>query len=92
LSRESFEVEKFELAPVEGIGHSAATPAASNISGPSPPLAPSFAAVACAYARATNTLPTRFPLNHDRGDLGFVPLPTVPPIPLEPVDGLTHTF
>jgi isoquinoline 1-oxidoreductase beta subunit len=55
-------------------------------------VAPSFAAVACAYARATGTLPTKFPINHDRTSLGFVPLPTVPPIPAEPTDGLSHTF
>jgi isoquinoline 1-oxidoreductase beta subunit len=55
-------------------------------------VAPSFAAVACAYARATNTVPTTFPINHDRSSLGFEPLPTVPPIPESPVDGLAHTF
>ena len=49
------------------------------------------AAVACAYARATGTMPTTFPLNHNK-PLGFVPLPTVPPIPQSPTDGLAHTF
>jgi isoquinoline 1-oxidoreductase beta subunit len=49
------------------------------------------AAVACAYARATGTMPTAFPINHNK-PLGFVPLPTVPPIPQSPVDGLSHTF
>jgi isoquinoline 1-oxidoreductase beta subunit len=49
-----------------------------------------FAAVACAYARATRTVPTTFPINHNRTDLGFTPLPTVPPIPASPVDGLSH--
>jgi len=52
-------------------------------------VAPSFAAVACAYARATGTVPTTFPINHNRADLGFEPFPTVPPIPAEPVDGLS---
>jgi isoquinoline 1-oxidoreductase beta subunit len=47
------------------------------------------AAVACAYGRATGTMPTEFPINHN-GPLGFVPLPTVPPIPQSPTDGLTH--
>ena len=54
-------------------------------------VAASFAAVACAYARATGTVPTTFPINHD-GPLGFDPLPTVPPIPQSPTDGLDHTF
>jgi isoquinoline 1-oxidoreductase beta subunit len=54
-------------------------------------VAPSMSAVACAYARATGTRPTRFPINHD-APLGFVPLPTVPPIPEEPTDGLAFAF
>jgi isoquinoline 1-oxidoreductase beta subunit len=49
------------------------------------------AAVACAYARATGVLPTVFPINHNK-PLGFVPLPTVPPVPQSPTDGLAHTF
>ena len=55
-------------------------------------VAPSMAATACAYARATGTLPTSFPVNHYRADLGFTPLPTSPPIPQSPTDGLTKTF
>jgi isoquinoline 1-oxidoreductase beta subunit len=51
-----------------------------------------FAAVACAYARATGTVPTTFPINHHRSDLGFEVLPTVPPIPAAPTDGLAHAF
>ena len=51
-------------------------------------VAPAMAAVACAYARATGTLPTTFPINHDRADLGFVPLPTTPSIPASPTTGL----
>jgi isoquinoline 1-oxidoreductase beta subunit len=47
------------------------------------------AAVACAYARATGTMPTEFPINHNQ-PLGFDPLPTVPPIPQSPTDGLDH--
>ena len=43
-------------------------------------VAAAMAAVACAYARATGTMPTAFPINHDE-PLGFDPLPTVPPIP-----------
>ena len=54
-------------------------------------VAPSMAAVACAYARATRTLPTSFPINHN-GPLGFTPLPTVPPLPEEPTDGLSNEF
>jgi isoquinoline 1-oxidoreductase subunit beta len=53
-------------------------------------LAPAFAAVACAYARATGTLPTYFPINH--GTLGFEPLPVQPSTPQSPTDGLDHTF
>jgi hypothetical protein len=47
-----------------------------------------MAAVACAYGRATGTMPTSFPINHDRDVLGFEPYPNVPPIPASPVDGL----
>jgi isoquinoline 1-oxidoreductase beta subunit len=47
----------------------------------------SMAAVACAYARATGTMPTSFPINH--GDpLEFTPYPSVPSIPASPTDGL----
>ncbi len=48
------------------------------------------AATACAYARATGTVPTRFPINH--GTLSFVPKPFVPPIPPSPTDGLSYTY
>jgi isoquinoline 1-oxidoreductase subunit beta len=51
----------------------------------------SQAAVACAYARATGKMPTEFPINHN-APLGFTPLPTVPPIPQSPTDGLDHAF
>ncbi|MEU1899586.1 molybdopterin cofactor-binding domain-containing protein [Nocardiopsis dassonvillei] len=51
-------------------------------------VAPAQAAVACAYARATGTMPTTFPINH--GVLSFEPVPTVPPIPAPPADGLDH--
>ena len=54
-------------------------------------VAASFAAVACAYGRATGSMPTSFPINHD-GPLGVEPMPTVPPIPQSPTDGLDHTF
>ncbi len=49
------------------------------------------AAVACAYGRATGTMPTTFPINHD-GPLGFEPLPTTPPIPASPTDGLGRAY
>jgi isoquinoline 1-oxidoreductase beta subunit len=48
-------------------------------------VAPSMAAAACAYARATKTLPTSFPINHN-APLGFTPFPTVPPLPQSPTD------
>jgi isoquinoline 1-oxidoreductase subunit beta len=53
-------------------------------------VAPTMAAVACAYARATGTLPTRFPINH--GTLGFTPLPLEPSTPQSPTDGLDSAF
>ncbi|MBA0051377.1 xanthine dehydrogenase family protein molybdopterin-binding subunit [Streptomyces sp. AJS327] len=51
-------------------------------------VAAAMAAVACAYGRATGTMPTHFPVNHDT--LAFEPKPTVPPIPASPTDGLNH--
>lgn len=54
-------------------------------------VAASMAAVACAYARATGTLPTSFPINHDK-PLGFTPYPTVPSIPQSPTNGLSEAF
>ena len=54
-------------------------------------VAASMAAIACAYGRATGTVPTSFPINHT-GPLGFEPYPTVPPLPASPTDGLDHTF
>ncbi|HTJ67672.1 MAG TPA: molybdopterin cofactor-binding domain-containing protein [Actinospica sp.] len=54
-------------------------------------VAPAFAAVACAYARATGTMPTYFPINHN-GPLAFTPLPLEPSTPQSPTDGLSHTF
>ncbi|MDH6135565.1 isoquinoline 1-oxidoreductase beta subunit [Kitasatospora sp. MAA4] len=50
-----------------------------------------MAAVACAYARATGTMPTSFPINH-AAPLSFTPLPTTPPIPQSPVDGLPRAY
>ncbi|MEU6883022.1 molybdopterin cofactor-binding domain-containing protein [Streptomyces sp. NPDC046712] len=54
-------------------------------------VAGAMAAVACAYGRATGTMPTTFPVNHAE-PLGFEPLPTTPPIPASPVDGLDRAF
>ena len=48
-----------------------------------------MAATACAYGRATGTLPTQFPINHNQ-PLGFTPYPTVPPMPQSPTDGLKY--
>lgn len=50
-------------------------------------VAATFAAVACAYRRATGETPTEFPINHN-GPLAFRPKPTVPPIPQSPTNGL----
>jgi isoquinoline 1-oxidoreductase subunit beta len=54
-------------------------------------VAAAMSAVANAYARATGKLPTSFPINHNQ-PLGFTPLPTVPPIPRSPTDGLSEEF
>ncbi|MBT2443249.1 xanthine dehydrogenase family protein molybdopterin-binding subunit [Streptomyces sp. ISL-36] len=54
-------------------------------------VAGAMAAVACAFGRATGTMPTTFPVNHAE-PLGFEPLPTTPPIPASPVDGLDRAF
>ena len=54
-------------------------------------VAPTCAAVACAYARATGTTPTAFPIQHNQ-PLAFEPKPTVPPVPASPTDGLSHTY
>lgn len=53
-------------------------------------VAASFAAVACAYARATGTMPTSFPINH--GQLSFEPKSFTPPVPQSPTDGLELTY
>lgn len=54
-------------------------------------VAAAKAAIACAYARATGTVPTEFPVNHN-GPLGFQPYPVVPPIPPSPTNGLAAAF
>jgi isoquinoline 1-oxidoreductase beta subunit len=54
-------------------------------------VSPGMAAAACAYARVTGTLPTSFPINHNK-PLGFTPYPTVPPLPESPTDGFTQAF
>ncbi|WP_393072223.1 molybdopterin cofactor-binding domain-containing protein [Streptomyces sp. LN704] len=53
-------------------------------------VAASFAAVAGAYARATGTMPTLFPINH--GTVSFEVKPFIPPVPESPSDGLSHTY
>ncbi len=54
-------------------------------------VAATFAAVACAYARAVGQVPTYFPINH-RDPLAFRPKPFVPPIPQSPTNGLKLTY
>ena len=54
-------------------------------------VAAAMSAVANAYTRATGKMPTSFPVNHN-SPLGFTPLPTVPPIPQSPTDGLSEAF
>jgi isoquinoline 1-oxidoreductase beta subunit len=53
-------------------------------------VAPSMAAVACAYARAVGKMPTTFPINH--GTLSFEPYPTEPSTPQSPTNGLDSAF
>ncbi|MFD1276767.1 molybdopterin cofactor-binding domain-containing protein [Streptomyces kaempferi] len=53
-------------------------------------VAASVAAVAGAYARATGTMPTLFPINH--GTVSFEVKPFIPPVPESPSDGLSHTY
>ncbi|WP_300642530.1 molybdopterin cofactor-binding domain-containing protein [Nocardioides sp.] len=50
----------------------------------------SAAAVACAYARATGRVPTRFPINH--GEITFKPKTFIPPVPPSPTNGLKFTY
>lgn len=52
-------------------------------------VAASMAAVACAYARATGTMPKEFPINF-REPLHFTPKTLVPPVPPAPTDGLDY--
>ncbi|MDT9593524.1 molybdopterin cofactor-binding domain-containing protein [Nocardioides zeae] len=54
-------------------------------------VAATFAAVACAYARATGTTPTHFPINHLE-PLAFEPKSFVPPVPPSPTNGLRLTY
>jgi isoquinoline 1-oxidoreductase beta subunit len=54
-------------------------------------LAATCGAIACAYARATGTVPEYFPVNH-KDPLPFEPWPTVPPVPPSPTSGLKYTF
>lgn len=54
-------------------------------------VAASFAAIACAYARATGEMPTEFPINH-ADPLAFEPKPFVPAVPQSPTNGLNFTY
>lgn len=54
-------------------------------------VAATFAAVACAYARAVGQVPSYFPVNH-RDPLQFRPKPVVPPIPQSPTNGLRKAW
>ena len=54
-------------------------------------VAASMAATACAFARATRTLPAYFPVNH-RDPLAFTVKPFSPPIPQSPRNGLRRTY
>jgi isoquinoline 1-oxidoreductase beta subunit len=53
-------------------------------------VAASFAAVACAYARATGSMPTTFPINH-ADPIAFEVKTFIPSVPESPTDGLSYT-
>ncbi|MEI5674176.1 MULTISPECIES: molybdopterin cofactor-binding domain-containing protein [unclassified Nocardioides] len=71
------EVEVIVMPPTTGV------PGGAGEAG----VAASFAAVACAYARATGRSPSYFPVNH-RDPVEFSVKPYVPPVPPSPVNGL----
>lgn len=50
-------------------------------------VAATCGAIACAYARATGTVPTQFPILHNE-PLPFEPYLTIPPVPPSPTNGL----
>ncbi|GAA1390807.1 molybdopterin-dependent oxidoreductase [Pseudonocardia kongjuensis] len=50
-------------------------------------VAATCGAIACAYARATGTVPQYFPILH-KDPLPFEPYPTIPPVPPAPTNGL----
>ncbi|WGY00944.1 molybdopterin-dependent oxidoreductase [Nocardioides sp. QY071] len=52
-------------------------------------VAASMAAVACAYARATGSMPTEFPINFN-APLHFEPKSFVPSVPESPTNGLDY--
>ncbi len=54
-------------------------------------VASSVAAVACAFARATGKVPTKFPINHD-SPITYEVKTFVPPVPESPTDGLNFTY
>jgi isoquinoline 1-oxidoreductase beta subunit len=54
-------------------------------------VAATFAATACAYARAVGRMPRHFPINH-KEPLHFEPKSFVPPVPESPTDGLRYTY
>ncbi len=54
-------------------------------------VASTGAAVVCAFARATGTMPTSFPIQHTK-PLAFTPKSRIPPVPESPTDGLDHTY
>ena len=55
-------------------------------------VAAAMAAVACAYARATGTYPNALPDQPRPAARASTPLPTVPPIPQSPTDGLQKAY
>ena len=55
-------------------------------------VAATMAATACAYGRATGTMPTSFPVNHAESPKFFDVIPTRPSTPQSPTDGLKYSY
>ncbi|MBE7189379.1 molybdopterin cofactor-binding domain-containing protein [Jatrophihabitans endophyticus] len=55
-------------------------------------VAATMAATACAYGRATGTMPKSFPINHTDAVKHFDVIPTHPSTPQSPTDGLEYRY
>ena len=55
-------------------------------------VAATMAATACAYGRATGTMPRTFPINYTEAPKHFDVIPTHPSTPQSPTDGLKYKY